>query len=451
MNIVRKDVDAINTTIGIQVSKSDYAEKVEKQLKEYRKKANIPGFRPGMVPLGLIKKMYGKAILAEEINKIISDSLMNYIKKNDLNILGEPLPNETDQKPINFDTDEEFEFLFDLALAPEFEIDLSKKDKIKYYDIIVNDEMVDNQIKSYASRFGKYETVDTVEEKDMLKGELIELNTNKTPKTDGIRVEDAVMAADRMTKAQKELFVNAKKGDTIIFNPQKAFNNEVEISSLMKISKEEAKELKSNFSFTIQNITRYVESAIDQPLFDKVLGEGKVTTKAEFRAKVAEGIKESYVSDSEYKFALDAKEVILKKMKDVEFPEAFLKRWVLSTNDNLTPETLDKEFPIMLDDLKWYLVKNKLSKQYECKVEKDDINAYAKKIAKMQFAQYGMNNVPYDILENYAQESLKKEDAVKNMIERIIEEKVLDKVKESIKLETKEISYQDFNKMFEEK
>ena len=144
MNIVRKDVDAINTTIGIQVSKSDYAEKVEKQLKEYRKKANIPGFRPGMVPLGLIKKMYGKAILAEEINKIISDSLMNYIKKNDLNILGEPLPNETDQKPINFDTDEEFEFLFDLALAPEFEIDLSKKDKIKYYDIIVNDEMVDN-------------------------------------------------------------------------------------------------------------------------------------------------------------------------------------------------------------------------------------------------------------------------------------------------------------------
>lgn len=451
MNIVRKDVDAINTTIGIQVSKSDYAEKVEKQLKEYRKKANIPGFRPGMVPLGLIKKMYGKAILAEEINKIISDSSMNYIKKNDLNILGEPLPNETDQKPINFDTDEEFEFLFDLALAPEFEIDLSKKDKIKYYDIIVNDEMVDNQIKSYASRFGKYETVDTVEEKDMLKGELIELNTNKTPKTDGIRVEDAVMAADRMTKAQKELFVNAKKGDTIIFNPQKAFNNEVEISSLMKISKEEAKELKSNFSFTIQNITRYVESAIDQSLFDKVLGEGKVTTKAEFRAKVAEGIKESYVSDSEYKFALDAKEVILKKMKDVEFPEAFLKRWVLSTNDNLTPETLDKEFPIMLDDLKWYLVKNKLSKQYECKVEKDDINAYAKKIAKMQFAQYGMNNVPDDILENYAQESLKKEDAVKNMIERIIEEKVLDKVKESIKLETKEISYQDFNKMFEEK
>ena len=383
--------------------------------------------------------MYGKAIWLKN-NKIIS--IVDELHQKRFEHTGRRAT-----KPIKTDKlrcGEEFEFC-SFTLAPGCDR-LKQKDKIKY-DIIVNDEMVDHQ--NRASRFGKYETVDTVE--SMLKGELIELNTNKTPKTDGIRVEDAVMAADRMTKAQKELFVNAKKGDTIIFNPQKAFNNEVEISSLMKISKEEAKELKSNFSFTIQNITRYVESAIDQSLFDKVLGEGKVTTKAEFRAKVAEGIKESYVSDSEYKFALDAKEVILKKMKDVEFPEAFLKRWVLSTNDNLTPETLDKEFPIMLDDLKWYLVKNKLSKQYECKVEKDDINAYAKKIAKMQFAQYGMNNVPYDILENYAQESLKKEDAVKNMIERIIEEKVLDKVKESIKLETKEISYQDFNKMFEEK
>lgn len=452
MNIVRKDVDAINTTIGIQISKVDYEEKAEKQLKEYRKKANIPGFRPGMVPIGLIKKMYGKAIMAEEINKIISDSLMNYIKENNLDILGEPLPNETDQKPINFDTDEEFEFLFDLALAPEFDIELSKKDKVKYYDITVTDEMIDNQIKSYAGRFGKYEQKDTAEEKDMLKGELIELNADKKPKTDGIHVTDAVLSADRMIDAQKALFVNAKKGDTIIFNPKEAFNSsDIEISSLMKISKEATKNLTSDFSFTIQSITRYAEADIDQSLFDKVLGEGKVKDEAEFRAKVAEGIKDSYIADSEYKFGMDTKDAILKKIENVVFPEAFLKRWVLTTNTNLTKETVEKDFHLMLDDLKWYLVKNKLAKKYECKVEKDDINAYAKKIAKIQFAQYGMINVPDDILENYAQETLKKEDAVKNMIEKIIEEKVLAKVKEAIKLDTKAISYEDFNKMFEEK
>ena len=450
MNVVLKNIDAVNAMVTITISKADYAEKVEKKLKEYRKKANIPGFRPGMTPMNLVKKMYGKGVLAEEVNQLISDTLYNHIKENNLNILGEPLPNETEQKPVNFDSEDDFEFVFDLAIAPELDINLTAKDKIAYYDITVNEEMVNNQIKSYTSRFGSYEQTDEVAENDVIKGQLLELNADKKVNEAGIKVADAVLSPVHVKDAkQKKAFVGAKKGDVITFNPQKAMENEADLASFLKISKDAVKDVTADFSFEIQQITRYNESPVDQSLFDKVFGEGKVKDEKEFRALIAEGVKVSYVSDSDYKFGIDAKEVLVKKLDKVVFPEAFLKRWVLAANENLTAETVEKEFDLMLNDLKWYLIKNQIAKANACKVEKEDIEAFARKMAKIQFAQYGMLNVPEDILANYAQDMLKKEETIKNMVEKVLEEKVLEVVKASVKLDKKAISYEDFNKMFE--
>ena len=450
MNIVRKDLDQNNALLTVCIEKADYTEKVEKNLRDYRKKANIPGFRPGMVPMGLMKKMYGKAVIAEEINKLVSDGLYGYIRENDLNILGEPMPNETDQKPFDFDTDESFEFVFDLGIAPEFDVELSKKDKVKLYSIAVSDEMIDNQVKSYTGRYGKYIQEELVEEKDMIKGELLELANGKVNES-GLKVQDAALTASYMKDEQKSLFVGAKKGDVITFNPAAAFENEAEISSLLKISKDEAKNISSDFQIKIDSITRYHESEINQELFDKVYGEGVVSTEAEFRAKIKENIQESLVADTDYKFGMDAKEMLVAKFNDVTFPDAFLKRWVLSSNENLTAETLEEDYSKMIDDLKWQLIKNKIQKANDLKVEPADVEEYAKKMAKAQFAQYGMIGMDDEIIANYAKDMMKKEDTLKSMIDHVSEEKVFASIKEAVKLDNKEVSIEEFNKMFDAK
>ncbi len=451
MNIVKKDLDQNNAIVTLRIEKADYSEKVDKTLRDYRKKANIPGFRPGMVPVGLVKKMYGKAILAEEINKLVSDNLYKYINENKVNILGEPLPNETEQQPIDFDNQEDFEFVFDLGIAPEFEVELTKKDKVKFYTITVSDEMVENQVKSYTGRYGKYVQEDVVEEKDMIKGELLEMANGKVNES-GIKVQDASLTAAYMKDdAQKSLFVGAKKGDVITFNPAKAFESEAEISSLMKISKDAAKEISADFQIKIESITRYHESEINQELFDKVYGEGVVTSEEDFRARIKNDIQENLVADSEYKFGIDAQEVILAKYTDLAFPDAFLKRWVLASNENLTAETLEEDYPKMIADLKWHLVKDKIAKTNDIKVEAPDVEEYAKKIAKAQFAQYGMIGMDDEIIANYAKDMMKKEETLKNMIDKVAEEKVFAVVKNAVKLDNKEISIEDFNKMFETK
>ena len=451
MNIVRKDLDQSNAVVTLSIEKVDYAEKVDKTLRDYRKKANIPGFRPGMVPVGLVKKMYGKAVLAEEINKLVSDGLYGYIRENNINILGEPLPNQTEQKQIDFETQEVFEFVFDLGIAPEFEVELTKKDKVAFYNITVSEEMIDNQVKSYTGRYGKYVQEDSVEEKDMLKGELLEMADGKV-KEDGLKVQDATMTIAYMKDAdQKALFAGAKKGDLITFNPAKAYVEEAEISSLLKISKDEAKTINADFQLKIESITRYHESEIDQELFDKVYGEGVVSSVEEFRAKIKENIQENLTSDSEYKFGVDAQEMLIAKYNSLPFPDAFLKRWVLSSNENLTAEKLDEDYSKMIADLTWHLVKDKLAKANDVKIEKEDVEEFAKKMAKAQFAQYGMIGMDDEIIANYAKDMLKKEDTLKNIVDKVAEEKVFAAVKEAVELETKEVSIDEFNKMFEAK
>ncbi len=450
MNIVRRDIDQNNAVVTLQVEKADYAEKVEKTLREYRKKANIPGFRPGMVPVGLVKKMYGKAIMAEEINKMVSEGLYNFITDNKINILGEPMPNETEQKAIDFDTQEDFEFVFDLGIAPEFEVELTKKDKINLYDIAVSDEMIDNQVKSYTGRYGKYIQEEAVEEKDMLKGELLEMANGKVNE-EGLKVQDATMTTAYMTESQKALFAGGKKGDLIVFNPSKAYENDSELGSLLKISKDEAKDITADFQFSIDSITRYHEASLDQELFDKVYGEGVVSSEEEFRTKIKADIQENLVADIDYKFGIDAQKMLIEKFNDLVFPDAFLKRWVLASNENLTEETLEQDYSKMIDDLKWHLIKDKLAKKADIKVEAEDVESYARKMAKAQFAQYGMIGIDEQIINNYAKDILKKEETLKNIVDKVAEEKIFKFVKDAIKLDVKEVSIEEFNKMFEAK
>ena len=435
-----KDLTAVLT---LTVEPADYQEAVQKELKQIRQKANIPGFRPGMVPMGMVKKMYGKGVMAEVINKALSDALYKYIEEQKLNVLGDPLPNEELTPKVDFDNQDTFTFAFDIAVAPEFDASLNGHNKLTHYTIEVSDEMVNNQVNSYAERYGEYVEADDVQEGDVLKGLLTEQKEN------GMTKENAMLNPQYMEdKDQAGLFKGAKKGDIITFNPQKAFNNEVEISSLLDISKQEAKELTSDFTFEIQGITRHQAAKIDGELFAKVYGDNNIKDEADFRAHVKDEIAANMAEDSEYKFGLDAKAAVMKKMEGLSFPEEFLKRWIKTTNEKITDEELDKDFPQMVEELKWQLAKDQLLKKYDLKVEKEDVEAYAKKVAQMQFMQYGMMHVADSFLDNYAQQILKDEKQIRSIVERVAENKIYDALKTVAKIEEKTISHEDFGKLF---
>lgn len=435
-----KDLQAVLT---LTVEPADYQEKVQKDLKQIRQKANIPGFRPGMVPMGMVKKMYGKGVLADVLNKVVGEQLSKYIDDNNLKVLGDPLPNNELTPEMDLDNQDTFTFAFDIAVAPEFDAKLNGHNKLTQYVITVTDEMVDKQVNSYAERFGDYVDADEVKDGDMLKGLLTE------QKEGGIVKEDAVlMPAYMKDDAQKALFQGAKKGDVVTFNPAAAYGSEVEVSSLVGISKEEAKDLTSDFTFEIQTITRHQPAAIDGELFAKVYGENNVKDEADFRARVKAEIEANMAEDAKYKFGLDAKAAIMKKMEGLQFPEAFLKRWVLATNEKMTQEELDKDFPAMLEELKWHLAKDQLMKAFEVKVEKEDVEAYAREVARMQFMQYGLMHVEDAYLDNFAQEMLKKEDQLRGIVERVAENKIYEALRGVAKVEEKAISHEDFGKLF---
>ncbi len=448
MNISKKEIDVVNAVFTVKVEKSDYEQDVQKKLKDYRKKANVPGFRRGMVPMNMIKKMYGKSVLAETIDKIIVDSLYNHINENKLNVLGQPLPTE-DQKPFDFDNQEDFEYSFDVGLVPEFEVEYSDKDKIDIYSIAISDEMFENHKKSYAQRFGSYQSADVVEEKDMIKGLIEELEDGKV-KENGIRVEDAVLTAGYMKdEEEKKKFIGAKKDSVIVFNPKKAYENETEVASMLKLKKEDIEGLTSDFQITIKEVTRYVDSEINQDLFDKAFGKDVVKSEEEFNEKIRENIQENLTLDSEYKFSVDTKDYFLKKYADLQFPETFLKRWLVMTNKEMTEEKVEEDFPKMLEDLRWQLIKDQIAKKEDLKIEHKDLKDYAVKIAKSQYAQYGMVGLGDEIYEDYAEKMLKEQETASNIANRAVEEKVLAKIKETVTLETKNVSMDEFNKMFE--
>ena len=446
MEITLKNVSDVQAKLTVKLAAADYEEKVNKSLKTFRQKANIPGFRPGMVPMGLIKKQYGTAIKVDEINKVLQEALYNYIKEQQLDVLGEPLPDEEQQKAINIETADDIAFDYDIALAPKFDATLTAEDVITYYNIKVTDEMIDNQVKSYAQRNGHYESVDEYQSNDMVKGIIAD-----AANADGIRVEDAVMLPDYMKDEEsKALFNGCKKNDVITFNPRKAYDgNEAELTSLLKIKKEECAAIQGDFTFQITDITRYVEGELNQELFDQIFGEGKCKSEEDFRKAVKEQIQSQFAPESDYRFLIDVREYLMNRIGKLTFADDILKKILLGNREDGDVAKMEEEYPKTIEELQWHLIKEELIRKADIKIEQDDIKAQARESVRMQFAQYGMANVPDELLDNYAKEMLQKKEQVEGLASRAIDVKLTAALKKAAKLKKKSVSVEDFNKLFE--
>ncbi len=449
MNITKEKIDDLNAVLRVKIEKNDYEESVKNVLSDYRKKAQINGFRPGKVPFGLIKKMYGKQTRASEVNKLVSESIAKYLDEQNIQILGEPMIKEEEQPTIDWENEEDFEFVFDLGLSPEMKIDFNSKIKVPYHIIKVDDKQIDEFIDEYSRRFGQFIDTDEIKGEEIIKGDIQELNANKEPKEDGVKADDVTIGMNVIKDDNiKALFNGAKVNETIQFNLKKAYPNDTEIASLLNISKEQVPELSEEFSFSIKEIKSFQPAEINQELFDNVYGEGNVKTMEEFREKVAEDIKRVNEQQSEYKLHMDIKKKLLKKA-DIDLPSEFLKRWILSTNKNITKEKIDEDFSKYEDDLKWQVVKNNIEREHDIKVTKEEIEEFAKKYALMQLQQYGISNLPDEQLQNFANEMLSKEDERKRIIDSKRDEKIMAFIKEKLTLDEKKVSKDDFNKMLE--
>ena len=450
MKISFENPDKVNGLLTITVEEADYQASVEKTLKDYRKKANYPGFRPGMVPMGLIKKQYGASAKMDAINKFIGEQIYKYMQDNKIQMLGEPLPSEK-QEAQDLEKPAPYTFAFDIAVAPEFKIELNGHNKIDHYTIIVDDALIDRQVEMFTSRNGTYEKAESYEDNDMLKGDLRELDEKGNTKEDGITVEAASILPNYIKdEAQKALFNGAKLGDIITLNVSKAFENEAEIASLLKVERDRVKDIKSDFSYQITDIQRYKKHPVDQELFDSLFGKDTVKSEKEFREKIAEGLKEQLAVDADYKFILDVRAYCEKKVGKLEFPDALLKRIMLNNNKDKGEEFVEKNYEQSIKELTWHLIKEQLVADNQIKVNDEDVLNAAKETARVQFAQYGMNNVPDEYVENYAKEILKKRENVDGLVDRAVDIKLTDALKKVVKLNEKEISLDDFNKMMSE-
>ena len=447
MNIQFEAPDKVNGLMTITMETADYQPEVEKTLKDYRKRAQIPGFRPGQAPMGMIKRQFGTSVKVDVVNKLLGEKLYGYVQDNKIHMLGEPLPSEQ-QAQLDFESDQPLVFKFDIAVAPEFEAKLSGKDKVPFYNITVDDKLIDQQVEMYQSRAGHYDKAETFdpEQRDMLKGDLREVNGT-------IEVADAVLMPQYMkVEDQKKLFEGAKLGDIITWNPRKAYpESDVEVSSLLKIQKDEVKDHEGDFTFQITEISRFVKAEIGKELFDQTFGEGTVKDEKEFRQKIADQISQQFKADSDYKFLLDVRAHMEKKVGKLEFPEAILKRVMLNNNKDKGADFVEKNFEASIKELAWHLIKEQLVAAQGIKVEDADLKETAKEAARAQFAQYGMSNVPEEYLDNYAQEMLKKRENVDGLVDRAVDVKLTAALKSVVKLDEKEISLEDFQKMLQEK
>ena len=454
MNISFENPDKINGVLKITIEKDDYQGEVDKTLKNYRKQANIPGFRQGQAPIGMIKRQFGMQVKMDVINKILGEKLNGYIIDNKIAMLGTPLPNEA-QVEQDLEKDGPFEFIFDIAVAPEINIEINGNDEIDHYSIEVDDKLVDQQVDMFRSRAGHYDKVEEYDaaQNDMLKGDLRELEADGNAKEDGIVVEQAVLMPEYIkVEDQKSLFDGAKLGSVITFNPKKAYpESNAEIKSLLKISDEQAEGLTSDFTFLVTEISRFVKAEVNQELFDQVFGEGNVNDEADFRQKVAESIKTQFSNDEEFKFMLDIRKYAEDKVGEVAFPDELLKRVMKSNNQDKDDKFIEDNYAASIKELKWSLIKNELMEANELKVEKEDVVKVVKDIARMQFAQYGMSNVPEEYLDNYVDKIMKEEKNLESYIERASDIKLAAALKKVVKLNEKTVSLDEFNKIMSEK
>jgi trigger factor len=449
MNISLQKVGNVKAEITVSLVKADYEENVKKTLKNFCQKAQMPGFRPGKVPMGMVKKMYGTQAKADEVNKLLGESLMNYIRENNVNMLGEPMASEK-QVAQDIETQEDFEFIFDVALAPEFTVECSAADKVAYYDIQVSEEQVEEQVKQLAQRGGHTENVETYSDRDIVRGVLAELDETGMPKEGGLQVEMAsLMPAYFKNEEQKALFATAKTNDVITFCPAKAYEgSDAELAALLKIKKEETAQYQGNFSFQVNEISHFVAAELNQEFFDNAVGKDKAHNEEEYRAALKEMIEKQLASDSNYRFSIDAKEAIQKAVGDIELPDAVLKEFLMQQDENLNEENIETEYQRIRPDLVWQLTREAIAKQLELKVEEQDILAVARMLAQSQFAQYGMTNLPDDVLDKYGRDILNDPKSREHVVNQAVDMKLYYAIRENVTIDNKTVSVQQFNELF---
>ena len=445
MNITFENADKVNGLMTITVEENDYKEAVEKTLKDYRKKANVPGFRPGQVPMGMIKRMYGTAVKMDAINRVVGQEMYKYVKDNNIQMLGEPLPHEGNEA-VDIEKPAPYTFQFDLAVAPEINVKLSGHDKIDYLTIDVDDKLIDQQVRMYASRGGSYQKADDYQDNDMLKGDLRELD-----KENGIELSEAlVMPTYIKDEDQKKLFEGSKLGDIITFNPRKAYQSDAELASLLKVDKADLGFHTGDFTYQITEISRFTPAEVNQELFDQVYGKDAVKDEKEFRERVAEEIKAQLQQNSDWKFLQDLRAHCEKKAGKLTWPDELLKRIMKQNNPDKGDDYVEKNYEGSVKELTWHLIKEQLVSANDIKISDDEVKAAARETARAQFAQYGMSNVPDEYLDNYAQDMLKKEENVQGFVDRAIDQKLIEVMKNVVKLNEKTVSLDEFNKAMAE-
>ncbi len=449
MNISQENIDKLNAVLNVKVEKADYEEKVNEVLRDYRKQAKVDGFRPGNAPMGMIRKMYYTPVLADEVNKLVSEALFNHLKDNDIKILGEPLPHRDEELQVDFETDTEFEFKFDLGLTPGLSMEVSPKDKVPYYKIKVDKKQQDEHKDSLLQRYGEFKSVDKATDNELIKGLLVKVDKEGVEVENGIRVQDVSMSLEVMKdENQKILFSGVKGGDEILFDAKKAYPNDTDLASLLKVDKSEIPLLEGTFKCVVEEVMKFENAQIGQELFEKVYGEGEVNTEEEFLTRISEEISQNYERESEYRFMVDSREAMIKKAK-IALPVEFLKRWIVETNEKITEEQIQEDFVKYEDDFRWQLIKEHLLKQQEIKVTEEEALEAAKGMALNQYMQYGITNVPDDYLENYAKEMMSKPEESRKFYEQKGEEKLIAYIKSVVKVDEKEVSSEKFRKLYE--
>jgi len=447
MNIVREDIDSLTATIKVQVEKDDYAANVEKSLIDYRKKANINGFRPGKAPMSLIKKMYYRYVLADEVTKIAFDKLYEHIKENNIRTLGEPIPSEK-QPAFDWEKQENFEFSWDIGLAPEIDINVNKRTKFPLYKIKPTEELRKNYIETYRSRQGKYVDVEQTDEKGLVKATLTELNEDESPREGGKTIEGASISVALVAdKDEQKKLIGVKVGDVLTIDTQKAFPNEADRAALLHVKKEELGDINPLFQLTVTETLTFALAELNQEFFNAVYGEGVVNSEEEFYQKIDEEIERNLAQESDYRFGIDLKEKLLEKL-NIELPKDFLIRWLTNINEGkFTREQIETEYPMFEKDLKWQLISNKVAEEQNFTVTNEELEQFAMVYARNQFAAYGMNFLPDEYIQRYAADILKNRDEVRKIQERIIDKKVIDWFRENVGISEKEITLEEFQKL----
>ena len=449
MNITKENIDDLNAVLRVKIEKTDYEDKVETVLKDYRKKATIKGFRPGMVPIGLIKKMYGRAVEIDEINKVVTDNIQKYLADEKLEILGDPLPKADEQDKIDFGTQEDFTFTFELGLTPEVDLKLSKKNKVNQYEIIIDEKMRGEYLENYTRRYGELRKAEQTEEKDVIKGRIEAIDDNGIVIPEGPSVEETSLGIDIIKdKKIKKEFIGKNISDSIDFDLKKAYPNDTEIAGILHKKKEEVTNLGANYRFTINDISRFHPAELGKELFNRIFGEGVVNSEEEFMKRIEDEITINLKRESDFKLRMDIKIIAMEKT-DFQLPEEFLKKWLLRVNEKSTEEQIEKEFDSFRKDLKWQLIRNKVARDNEVKISEEELQKEAENITRYQFQQYGLFYATDEQITNYAKDTLKRDEDAKRIADKILEEKVILFMKEMVKLENKSVTIEEFNKLFE--